>query len=145
LKQLLLVGGGHAHVEVLRQFVQAPLHNASITLVSPDAHTPYSGMLPGLVAGHYTHDQCHVALAPLAHAAGARFVAARVTGLDRAARVAITSTGARLPYDIVSLDVGSTPFLRACATTRSWPSRWKCFWKVGNVYKRFSGKGRCDI
>ena len=54
MKKLVLIGGGHAHVEVLRQFGLQRTPDAEITLVSPDRHTPYSGMLPGLVAGHYT-------------------------------------------------------------------------------------------
>jgi selenide, water dikinase len=111
LKQLLLIGGGHAHVEVLRQLALRPQHTAQVTLVSPDAHTPYSGMLPGLVAGHYTHDETHVALLPLAQAAGARFVPARVTALNAAARQVTLSDGSSVSYDIAAIDIGSTPFV----------------------------------
>ena len=60
VKRLLLVGGGHAHVEVLRRFAMAPMAGVEIALVSPQEFTPYSGMLPGFVAGHYRWRECHI-------------------------------------------------------------------------------------
>jgi selenide,water dikinase len=107
--RVLLVGGGHSHVEVLRRFAERPEPGIALTLVSPDALTPYSGMLPGLVAGHYTHADAHIDLPPLAQRAGARWLRDAVVGLDldgRRARLA------RLPaegFDLLSLDIGSTP------------------------------------
>ena len=62
MKRLVLVGGGHAHVEVLRRFGLAPLPGVELVLVSPNQLTPYSGMLPGLVAGHYDHAAVHIDL-----------------------------------------------------------------------------------
>jgi len=77
-RRILLAGGGHAHVEVLRRFGASPANGVSIVLVSPDRCTPYSGMLPGLVAGHYTHDESHIDLEPLARYARAEFVRDRM-------------------------------------------------------------------
>ena len=57
-----------------------------LTLICRDTQTPYSGMLPAYIAGHYTHEQVHIDLRTLAQAAGARFFKAQVTGLDRSAR-----------------------------------------------------------
>ena len=51
-RDLVLVGGGHAHALALRMLAMRPLAGLRITLVSPSSHTPYSGMLPGLIAGH---------------------------------------------------------------------------------------------
>lgn len=73
MKKLVLLGGCHAHVEVLRRIGLRPMAGVELTLVSPDRHTPYSGMLPGLVAGHYRFDECHIDLEPLASYAGARY------------------------------------------------------------------------
>jgi selenide,water dikinase len=107
--RILLIGGGHSHVEVLRRFALVPDPAVALTLVSPDADTPYSGMLPGLVAGHYTREETHIALAPLAARAGARFVIGRVDGLDLATHEVVMDGGARAGFDLVSLDIGSTP------------------------------------
>lgn len=115
MKKLLVIGGGHAHVEVLRQFGLNPPPQVELTLVSPERHTPYSGMLPGLVAGHYRFEQCHIDLQPLADFARARFVMAHVVKLDAAARTATLSGGATLHYDLASLDVGSIPVKQGVA------------------------------
>jgi selenide,water dikinase len=109
MKKLVIIGGGHAHVEVLRQFGLRRLSDVEITLVSPDRHTPYSGMLPGLVAGHYTFEQCHIDLQPLADYAGARLVLAEARALDAARRVLTLSDGSTLLYDVASINTGSVP------------------------------------
>ena len=109
MKKLVLLGGGHAHVEVLRQFGLHPVPGVEITLISPDRHTPYSGMLPGLVAGHYSFNDAHIDLEPLARFAGARVVQTSARALDAAQRNVTLTDGAALDYDTVSIDVGSTP------------------------------------
>jgi selenide, water dikinase len=109
MKKLVLIGGGHAHVEVLRQFGLRRLPGVDFTLVSPGRHTPYSGMLPGLVAGHYTFEQCHIDLQPLAAYAGAQLVTAEAQSLDAARRVVTLGNGSTLPYDVASINTGSVP------------------------------------
>ncbi|MBP8295125.1 MAG: FAD-dependent oxidoreductase [Burkholderiales bacterium] len=109
MKRLLLIGGGHAHVEVLRRFALRPEPGVAITLVSPHRQTPYSGMLPGLVAGHYTFDQSHIDLAPLARWAGAALLATRVERLDAQARIAHCADGSAQAFDVCGIDIGSTP------------------------------------
>jgi selenide,water dikinase len=108
-RRLLLIGGGHSHVEVLRRFALASEPAVDLVLVSPDTLTPYSGMLPGLVAGHYTLAESHIDLPALAQRAGARFVRDRVVALDVAARQARLARGPAEPFDIASIDIGSTP------------------------------------
>lgn len=107
--EILLVGGGHSHVIVLRELGLQPLAGARLTVVSSAARTPYSGMLPGYVAGHYDFDQVHIDLPRLAAFAGARFVADEVTGIDRGARLAHCRSGRSLSWDLLSINVGSTP------------------------------------
>ena len=79
---LVLVGGGHNHFEELRQFAMHRPEGVRLTLISRDIETPYSGMLSGYLAGHYTFEDCHVDLAPLALVAGTRLYQSCVVGLD---------------------------------------------------------------
>ena len=109
MKQLLLIGGGHSHVEVIRQFARRPVAEICITLVSPSTHTPYSGMLPGLIAGHYSFRQCHIDLPALARTADCRYVAAAINGVHADSGLAFCDNGETLAYDIASIDIGSTP------------------------------------
>jgi pyridine nucleotide-disulfide oxidoreductase family protein len=108
LKRLLLLGGGHAHVQVLRDFAAQPPAGARLTLVSPHPDLVYSGMVPGLVAGHYAPGDCAIPLAPLAKAAQAEFIAAAATAIDPAARSVRLAGGESLAYDVLSVDVGGT-------------------------------------
>ena len=109
LRDIVLVGGGHSHVGVLRSFGMRPVPGLRLTLICTDAHTPYSGMLPGYVAGHYGFDEVFVDLSRLAVFAGARFICAEVTGLDRAAGQVLVRGRPPMAYDRLSINIGSTP------------------------------------
>jgi selenide,water dikinase len=124
VRDLVLVGGGHSHVHVLKMLGMQPIRGVQVTLITRDVMTPYSGMLPGHVAGHYTRDQCHIDLRKIARFAGARLVHASATGLDRE-RKEISCSDGRPPitYDICSVDIGSTPRLPAAMISASEESR----------------------
>ena len=106
---LVLVGGGHAHVHVLKRFGMRPEPGVRLTLVARDVETPYSGMLPGFVAGHYRLDECHIDLMRLARFAGARLIYDEAVGLDRDRREVLCRSHPPIRYDVVSLDIGITP------------------------------------
>ena len=108
MKRLVLVGGGHSHVEVLRQFGLRAAAGAEIILVSPARHTSYSGMLPGFIAGHYRYHDCHIDLEYLARFAGARLIQTLVCNIDPLRRQLMLTGGAPLDYDITSIDIGSS-------------------------------------
>ncbi len=110
-RDLVLVGGGHAHALVIRMLAMKPLPGVRVTLVSESGLTPYSGMLPGLVAGHYRSDEVHIDLNRLCRWAGVRFIRGRVTGLDAEGRRLLIDQQPPLVYDKVSFDTGSTPDL----------------------------------
>ena len=107
MKRVLLLGGGHAHLLVLRALAQQPLAGAEVMLLTPERDLVYSGMVPGLVAGHYSAAQCRIALAPLAAAARVSLVEGRATALDAAARRVQLADGRTAEYDVLSLDTGS--------------------------------------
>ena len=110
-KRLLLIGGGHSHVEVIRRWGLAPEPDVAMTLISPDRHTPYSGMLPGYIAGHYSHADCHIDLDAVCTQAGVTRIGASVGAVDFAARIACCSHAPDQPFDVLSIDTGSTPVL----------------------------------
>lgn len=109
VKDIVLVGGGHAHVGVLRRFGMRPLPGVRLTLIARDIDTPYSGMLPGYIAGHYSYDDCHIDLRPLAGFAGARLYHATVEGLDPDNRCVLVAGRPPVDYDLVSVNIGSRP------------------------------------
>ncbi|MEO8855376.1 MAG: FAD-dependent oxidoreductase, partial [Burkholderiaceae bacterium] len=111
LRDVVLLGGGHSHVVALRNFAMRPMPGIRLTLVCTDVMTPYSGMLPGYVAGHYSFEDVHIDLDRLAQFAGARFIAAEAIGLDRSARRVLLRGRPALAYDRLSIDIGSTPGL----------------------------------
>ena len=105
--RLVLVGGGHAHLSVLRALAKSRPVGLDVVLITPSKYQNYSGMLPGWVAGHYTQAQCRVDLEPLVQAAGARLVLDQIVGMDAARRCVGFAHGPHLEYDLLSLDVGS--------------------------------------
>jgi len=107
MKRLLLLGGGHAHVHVLQALARQPLPNTEVCLVTPFARQMYSGMVPGLVAGHYHTDQCAIDLLPLAQAAGVRFIEGAAVGIHAAANEVPLSAGGSLGYELLSIDTGA--------------------------------------
>ena len=108
MKRLVLVGGGHSQVEVLRQLGARPAPGTEITLVTPACCTAYSGMLPGFIAGHYRYRDCHIDLEYLARCAGARLVLAHACNIDARGHQIMLSDGTALDYDLASIDIGST-------------------------------------
>jgi len=105
--RILLIGAGHAHLAVLRSLKKEPLNGARFALVSPRARQLYSGMLPGVIAGHYRRDEAEIDVARLAQAAGAEFIEGEVAKLDPRQKLAKLADGAELEYDVVSINVGA--------------------------------------
>lgn len=118
MKKVLLLGAGHAHVQVLAALAKEPLASAGLTLVAPFDRQVYSGMVPGFVAGHYSIDDCSYDVAPLAAAARAHWHRASAIHIDAAARCVTLSSGEVLGYDVLSLDTGSVADRDAIAGAR---------------------------
>ncbi|MGF1497597.1 MAG: selenide, water dikinase SelD [Elainellaceae cyanobacterium] len=108
-KDLVLVGGGHSHAIALKKWGMNPIPGVRLTLITDVYHTPYSGMLPGYVAGLYTFDQCHIDLRPLSRFAGARLVCDRAIQIDLTQNQIHCAHHPPIGFDVLSLDIGSTP------------------------------------
>lgn len=110
-RDLVLLGGGHTHALVIRQLAMRPINNVRITLVSEKTLTPYSGMLPGFVAGHYSLEETHIDLNRLCQWAGVRWIKGRAGAIDPEAKSISVDSHTTLSYDKLSIDIGSTPDL----------------------------------
>lgn len=120
IKDLVLVGGGHSHVHVLRMLGMEPMPGVRVTLVTRDVETPYSGMLPGHIAGMYTRRECHLDLNILARFARVRLIHATVEAIDVEQKQVLLS-GDRPPirYDVLSINIGSAPKVQGDAQSAS--------------------------
>lgn len=105
----MLVGGGHTHVQVLRAIGMQPWPGVRVTVISRELRSPYSGMLPGHVAGVYTDDEMHIDLAPLVRFAGARLIHASVIGVDVDNHEVLCAGRPPIRYDVLSINSGSAP------------------------------------
>lgn len=107
MKHLVLAGGGHAHLHVLKSLAAAQWPGIEVTLISPYPRQIYSGMVPGWMAGHYSLEQCAAALDPLLKAGRVRFIQDSVTGLNANRRIVHTMLSGDVAYDALSLDTGA--------------------------------------
>ncbi|MFN2377972.1 MAG: FAD-dependent oxidoreductase [Candidatus Binatia bacterium] len=106
--RVVLVGAGHAHVQVLRSWADSPPAGVELTLVEDRSEATYSGMVPGFVAGEYSLAEAQIAVAPLARRCGATLVGRRAAGIDPVRRIVEVEGASPLPYDLASLDLGAT-------------------------------------
>lgn len=107
-RDLVLVGGGHTHALVLRKWGMKPLPGARLTVINPGPTAPYSGMLPGFVAGHYQRDELDIDLVRLARFAGARVVLGAAEHIDTASQLVHVPGRPPIAYDVASIDIGIT-------------------------------------
>jgi selenide,water dikinase len=105
-RELVLVGGGHAHVQVIRRLAMRPLPGVRVSVVLDRPEAVYSGMVPGFVAGDYAAHDLAIDVHPLAKRAGARVILAAAQGVDPKRKTIALAGRPALAYDVASLDVG---------------------------------------
>ena len=108
-QHLVFAGGGHAHVHVLKALAMRSEPSLRLTVVSPHSYATYSGMVPGVLAGQYRLREAQIDVRALAARAEAAFLADRVVRIDPRQRVIHLQERPPLPYDLLSLDIGSQP------------------------------------
>jgi len=106
MKCLILVGGGHAHLSVLRSLARKKLSKLEVILISPDSYQIYSGMLPGWMAGHYSKLQFQINLQTLAQRANIRLIVNRVTGINADKCLVYLPENNQIRYDFLSVNIG---------------------------------------
>ena len=109
MKDLVLIGGGHSHAIVLKMFGIKPLPGVRLTLISDVLYAPYSGMLPGHVAGFYNYDECHIDLRSIAKFAQCEIFVDRAIAIDLNKNRVICQIRPPVNFDCLSIDIGSTP------------------------------------
>lgn len=107
-RHLVLIGGGHAHVQVLKAFADKAPPYCRFTVVTPEPVAIYSGMAPGFVSGQYNRPDLEIDVRPLADACGAETIVAKCLSVDAAEqRIELDGLPA-LSYDLASFNIGST-------------------------------------
>lgn len=111
-RDLVLAGGGYAHLLFLKRWCMQPIAGVRVTLVSPLSELPYTGMLPGYLGGDYTHEQIHIDVVRLCQRAGVRLLLDEVCGIDRQRKRLHLKTHPAIGYDVLSINTGPAPDLR---------------------------------
>jgi selenide,water dikinase len=136
-RDVVLIGGGHTHALVLRKWAMNPVAGARLTLINPGPTAPYSGMLPGHIAGHYQRSELEIDLVKLARFAGARLVLAAATGLDPVQKRVQVAGQADISYDIASVDIGITTEIPAIAGFKAHALGAKPMYSYAAAWARF--------
>jgi NADH dehydrogenase FAD-containing subunit len=106
MKELVLLGAGDAHKELLARLAVKPLTGVRVSLVVPYPHQLGAGNLAGFVAGQHALEDCLVPLEPLVKRAGARWLGRRVSALRIEERTLRLDGGGTFGFDWLSIDNG---------------------------------------
>lgn len=106
MKNLLLAGGGHGHINILKKLIKSPLKDINITLITDYGRQYYSGMISGFVEGIYTEDDISFDVRELAKRANVNYVEEKIILIDKNKQV-VTTENNEYNYDFLSINLGS--------------------------------------
>lgn len=144
---LVLAGGGHTHSLLLKKHQAKPLPDCRLILLSSVRHTPYSGMLPGVISGHYAPEEAFIDLKQLAEDSQCEFIESAVTGVDADRQVIVSKDGHEINYDFLSINTGSTqaPVLEAKNCLSIKPVNRFLGWLQQDLPDRVNGHSRFSL
>ncbi|MFP5519714.1 MAG: FAD-dependent oxidoreductase [Bdellovibrionia bacterium] len=105
-RQIILVGGGHSHLEVLKLITKKQVSGAKFTLISKERFVYYSGMMPRLIMGDISKNELKIDLLQLATRCGWTFICDEVVAVNSTTKSVRLSCGDELYYDLLSLNLG---------------------------------------
>jgi len=106
-KQLVLIGGGHAHMVTLANIKTLVAKGHQVTVIGPSEHHYYSGMGPGMLGETYTPTDIRFATRQVVEKQGGTFIRDAVSRIDPESKTLTLATGATLSYDVLSCNAGS--------------------------------------
>lgn len=106
MKKIVLAGGGHGHINILKEIIKKPIPNCEITLITDFRRQYYSGMLPGFIEGIYTEDEISFNVPELCSRAGVEYVEDKIISIDKDNNTIQTENGIHTA-DIISINLGS--------------------------------------
>lgn len=120
MKKIVLIGGGHTHLETIYRLGESSsVQDHKLVLISSESHTSYSGMAPGLIAGHYAYDDCHIDLKKLCEKYNYKFIQQSVLKILSTEQKIYTETDT-YQYDLASINTGSIPNTDSATGIREW-------------------------
>lgn len=111
MMHILLAGGGHAHALLIRELIKNPQPHIRWSCISDHNHSPYSGMLPGVIAGHYQTAELMIPLQALCERANVEFMHGSITAINAGEKNVQLSDGRNITFDVLSLALGASPLL----------------------------------
>ncbi len=107
--KIILIGGGHSNIQVIKSWAMNPPKNAKLILISDQANAPYSGMLPLYIKGEYTFDEVHFDLRRICALAHVDFIESKVTKIDPEKKIILLENRPSVSYDYASINTGIIP------------------------------------
>ncbi|OYW15153.1 MAG: hypothetical protein B7Z55_15210, partial [Planctomycetales bacterium 12-60-4] len=107
--QIVLIGAGHAHLQIVEWWRKRTFPGAELTLLSAFDRAAYSGMVPGTLAGVLPPQECAIDLVALTRRKGVAMIVDRAVALDPAAHTITCAHHPAIHYDVASINIGSVP------------------------------------